>query len=138
MAQLAQEIDNKIARGIGNYSLINDASETGTSKVLDSVNDMQSGKVKNSLYDQLVASGKDKEIAALTATMFTEQKAATDLTASLAVRLEEQSASLFNEAFNSLKSGQKITNNSQVIKDLKSKGFISSSSLSDYKEADIS
>lgn len=67
-------------------SLIGAASDTGTETIMHAI---RGGLQGNAIYDALIDQGGSKEISALTALMFTEHKAAVDLTATIGVGLDQ-------------------------------------------------
>ena len=115
----------KSAGTFKSFHMISNAEDTGMEEVIKSLNQ---GHLKgNTVYDKLATQGKSGADAVLTALLFTEQKAATDLTAMLGITLQEKLEKQYQEAFDYLsQSGNKHLNSSdKVIQDLKSSGFLS-------------
>ena len=124
---IKQEAVRRVSTAIENktyvpFSLIGSASDTGVSTIVDAIG---SGLKGNSIYDSLMSRGGSQEVSALTAMMFTENKAAIDLTATVAVGLNSIT-SQFDEAivtagmFGNLKTG------SVEVKDLEARGILTS------------
>ena len=84
---LLQEIDTK--KQAGNYipaNLISRAEDTGSEKIIKMIKEGANG---NSIYDILMANNHDKQVAGMTAALFSEHKAAVDLTTTLGVNIEQ-------------------------------------------------
>lgn len=127
LSLVRQEAVNRVSTAIENKtyipnSLIGSASDTGVNTIVDAIG---GGLRGNSIYDTLVAQGGSKEVSALTAMMFTENKAAIDLTATVAVGLNSIT-SQFDEAIVSAEMFGDLKANSVEVRDLESRGILTS------------
>lgn len=68
-------------------TLISRADDTGASRIREMIVDGAKG---NTIYDLLVSKGNTKELAAMTAALFSEHKSAVDLTTTLGVDIENR------------------------------------------------
>ena len=123
---LELELDSQKKAGtFKSVHVLSDADETGMGAVISA---LKQGDLKgNAVYDRLASQGKTGIDAVLTALLFTEQKASTDLTATLGISLESEVEKQYQAAFDLMRSTGRTSLNSsdKIIQDLRSSGFLS-------------
>ena len=123
---LQSELD--LQRNAGTFEsvhMLSNASDTGMEDVISAL--QQEHLKGNTVYDRLASQGKTGADAALTALLFTEQKASTDLTATLGISLQNKIDQQYQAAFDFMSNTGRTSLNAsdKVIQDLRSSGFLS-------------
>ena len=111
-------VKNKTAK---TFTLIGDASETGVQSIVDR---MESGMRGNAIYDDLSNRGFLKSEAALTAMMLGESKASVDLSATVAIGLQQAIRREFDPLANELKNGSTIDYSDARVQRLVKDGYV--------------